>query len=277
MALTAGTRLGPYQIVSLIGAGGMGDVYRARDMRLGRDVALKVLPEAFLADAERIARFEREAKAIASFNHPNIARHPRPRGKPGDRGAGAGARRGADARRRIAGEPIPLDEALSIARQIAQALDAAHERGIVHRDLKPANIVLTVEGVAKVLDFGLAKIASSGAGPAAVNDLTHSPTALGPTGQGVLLGTAPYMSPEQARGKAVDKRTDVWAFGCVLFEMLTGRRAFSGETSSDTIAAILERQPDWTQLPSSTPLAAKFGVVACLRVSVGEGFAQHDL
>jgi eukaryotic-like serine/threonine-protein kinase len=264
VALTAGTRLGPYQIVSLIGAGGMGDVYRARDTRLGRDVALKVLPEAFLADAERIARFEREAKAIASFNHPNIgAIH----GLEESHGIAALVLElveGPTLAHRIAGEPIPLHEALSIARQIAQALDAAHERGIVHRDLKPGNIVLTAEGVAKVLDFGLAKIASSDAGPAAVNDLTRSPTALGPTGEGVLLGTAPYMSPEQARGKAVDKRTDVWAFGCVLFEMLTGRRAFSGETSSDTIAAILERQPDWTQLPSSTPPATRRLLRRCL-------------
>ena len=245
MPLAAGDRLGPYQIVAPLGVGGMGEVYRARDAKLGRDVAIKILPEAFTKDAERLARFEREARVLASLNHPNI-------------GTIFGMEHGALILELIEGQELgqhirpehglPLAEALAIARQIADALDAAHERGIVHRDLKPANIRITPEGVVKVLDFGLAKPAGD-----ASPDLSHSPTVMGPTESGVVLGTARYMSPEQARGKAVDKRTDIWAFGCVLYELLTGRRAFEGETTSDVIAAVIEREPTLDVLPASTP------------------------
>jgi Tol biopolymer transport system component len=248
----AGTRLGAYEIVASLGAGGMGEVYRARDTKLGREVAIKVLPAAFAADPERLARFEREARVLASLNHPHIAQI---------YGVEESGALTALVLELVEGEPLserlrkgalPVADALSLARQIAEALDAAHERGIVHRDLKPANIVVAHDGTVKVLDFGLAKAGETG-GSAGVEGLTHSPTMMGPTMAGVLLGTAPYMSPEQARGKTVDKRTDIWAFGCVLYEMLTGRRAFPGETSTDTIAAILEREPDWRALPASTP------------------------
>jgi eukaryotic-like serine/threonine-protein kinase len=246
----AGTRLGPYEILSLIGAGGMGEVYRARDPKLGREVAIKILPPAFAADPDRLARFDREARVLASLNHPHIAQI---YGVEETGGVAALVLELVDGQpldaRLKGGRAIPIDDALAIARQIADALDAAHERGVIHRDLKPANIVLTRDGSVKVLDFGLAteRNASSDA------ELTHSPTVLGPSVDGVLLGTAPYMSPEQARGRAVDRRTDIWAFGCVLYEMLTGRRAFAGETTSDTIAAILERGVDWTRLPAKTP------------------------
>ncbi len=260
MVLAPGARLGSYEIIGPLGAGGMGEVYRARDTALGRDVAIKVLPAVFAQDADRLARFEREARVLGSLNHPNIATLYCIE-KVGDgralvmelvEGSGLGELMRPGAGMRVA-------EAIAIARQIADALDAAHERGIVHRDLKPANVRLTADGVVKVLDFGLAK--SGVEGP---SDLTNSPTVIGPTASGVVLGTAPYMSPEQARGKFVDKRTDIWAFGCVLYEMLAGRRAFPGETSSDTIAAILEREPDWSALPASTPLAVRRLLQRCL-------------
>ena len=224
MALTPGTRLGVYEVTALIGEGGMGQVYRATDTKLKRQVAIKILPPSLAADADRLARFQREAEVLASLNHPNI-------------GAIYGVENEGDvhalvlelvegqtlAEKLKSQRPkgIRLDEALAIARQIADALDAAHERGIVHRDLKPANIALSPDGVVKVLDFGLAK---PGAG-AESDELTNSPTMMAPTVEGMLLGTAPYMSPEQARGKAIDKRTDIWAFGCVLYEMLTDRKS----------------------------------------------------
>jgi serine/threonine protein kinase len=226
VALEPGVRVGPYQIHSAIGAGGMGEVYRARDTELGRDVAIKVLPELFAADSDRVARFQREAQLLASLNHPNIAQI-------------YGLERAGDSRAlvlelvegptladRIAHGPIPVDEALPIARQVAHALEAAHEQGIIHRDLKPANIKVRPDGTVKVLDFGLAKALSN---DASAPDLSMSPTVTSPaqmTARGVILGTAAYMSPEQARGKAVDKRADIWAFGCVLYEMLTGHSAF---------------------------------------------------
>ena len=264
MALSNGVRLGLYEIVAPLGAGGMGEVYRARDTKLGRDVAIKVLPASFAADPDRLARFEREARLLASLNHPNIAQIYGVEESSGITALVLELVEGetlAEKLRGLGARGLGLTETLVVSRQIADALDAAHERGIVHRDLKPANIIITPDGTVKVLDFGLAK-GSGGAGTAGGSGeseewdegLTHSPTVMAPTIQGVLLGTAPYMSPEQARGKSVDKRTDIWAFGCVLYEMLTGRRAFSGETTSDAIAAILEREPDWTLLlPPSTP------------------------
>ena len=269
MTLAPGSRLGAYEIVALLGAGGMGEVYRARDLKLGRDVALKVLPASVASDAERLSRFEREARLLASLNHPYIGAIYGVEESPSTRAGQAPITAlvlelvdGETLADRIARHSaMPLPEVVAIARQIADALDAAHDRGIVHRDLKPANIKVTGDGTVKVLDFGLARggdassgsAGSSGPGWPVGADLSASPTMLAPTVQGVLLGTVPYMSPEQARGKAVDKRTDIWAFGCVLYEMLTRRRAFPGETASDTIAAILEREPDWSALPVTTP------------------------
>jgi serine/threonine protein kinase len=247
-----GRQLGPYEIVAQIGAGGMGGVYRARDHRLDRDVALKILPDLFLSDPDRVARFEREAKVLASLNHLNIAQIHGLEESGGLRALVMELIEGPTLADRIAQGPIPVNEALPVAKQIADALEAAHGKGIIHRDLKPANIKLTPDGTVKVLDFGLAKtVARDAVGP----DLTQAPmgTIGGRTRDGMLLGTVAYMSPEQARGQPVDKRTDIWAFGCVLFEMLTGHVAFSGETISDTIAAVLDREPDWTRLPVATP------------------------
>jgi serine/threonine protein kinase len=240
MALAPGTRLGPFEIGARIGAGGMGDVYRARDTNLGRDVAIKVLPDAFAQDPERLARFEREAKTLASLNHPNIAII---HGIEKTNGVGALVMElvdGPTLADRIAQGPIPLDEALPIARQIAEALEAAHEHGIIHRDLKPANIKLTADGNAKVLDFGLAKAMDgwdNGRHVSSADMLSQAPTLSSPamTMGGVILGTAAYMSPEQAKAKPIDKRTDIWAFGCVLYEMLTGARAFQGDEVADTL------------------------------------------
>ena len=232
----------------------MGKVYRARDTRLKRDVAIKILPESFASDPDRLARFQREAEVLASLSHPNIAAIHGLEETDGARALVMELVEGETLADRIARGPIPLDEALPIAKQIAEALEAAHEQGVIHRDLKPANIKVTPSGQVKVLDFGLAK-AMEPAG-ASTPGASLSPTISSPammTGVGVLLGTAAYMSPEQARGKTVDKRTDIWAFGCVLFEMLTGRRAFDGEGVSDTIASVLRGEPDWTALPRDTP------------------------
>jgi len=251
MRLAPGARLGAYEVVALVGAGGMGEVYRAHDTTLKRDVALKVLPEAFAADPDRLARFRREAQTLAALNHQHIAAI---YGFESGNGASAAHAlvlefvEGPTLADRLAGASIPITEALTLAKQIAEALEAAHDRGIVHRDLKPANIKVTPEGVLKVLDFGLAKAASSeGAGP----DVSHSPTFTGAgTRAGVILGTAAYMSPEQARGQVVDKRTDIWAFGCVLYEMLAGRAPFARDTVADTLAALVDRDPDWQALPA---------------------------
>jgi eukaryotic-like serine/threonine-protein kinase len=252
LALTPGTRLGPYEIVAAIGAGGMGEVYKARDTRLDRDVAIKILPEAFAADADRVARFQREAKTLAALNHPNIAQIFGLEQAGDVRALAMEFVAGEDLSDRIARGPIPLDEALPIAKQIAEALEAAHEQGIIHRDLKPANIKVRADGTVKVLDFGLAKALDPLASSPVVS---QSPTITSPalTQLGVIVGTAAYMSPEQARGRAVDKRSDIWAFGVILFEMLTGRRAFDGETISDVLAKVIEREPDWNALPTSTP------------------------
>ena len=262
-----GTRLGVYEVVAPLGVGGMGEVYRARDSRLQRDVALKTLPPAFLQDPERRSRFEREARVLASLNHPHIA------AIYGIEDADTNTGRvpvlvlelveGRTLDEHAAGEPLPLDEAVAIARQIAEALEAAHERGIVHRDLKPANVKLTPEGQVKVLDFGLAKSADPAAGPLA--DPGASPTLTADvTAAGTIMGTAAYMSPEQARGKTVDRRADIWAFGAVLFEMLSGHRAFPGETVSDSLAAILRAEPDWSKLPSTVPPTLRTLLRRCL-------------
>ena len=238
MPISSGTRLGPYEIVALVGAGGMGEVYRARDPRMGREVAIKVSAERFTD------RFEREVRAVAALNHPNICQIY----DVGPNYLVMELVEGPTLADRLNTGAVPLEEALVIARQIGDALEAAHEKGIVHRDLKPANIKITPEGSVKVLDFGLAKIAESAAAVSGNPD--DSPTvAMGATLAGQIMGTAAYMSPEQARGKTVDKRADVWAFGVVLHEMLTGRRLFDGETISDTLAGVLTKEPDYRPVP----------------------------
>jgi Tol biopolymer transport system component len=257
--LFAGARLGPYEILSALGAGGMGEVYRARDTRLHRDVALKVLPEGFALDPDRLARFRREAQVLASLNHPNIgAIHGLEETDPSTSSGQAVCAlvlelvEGPTLADRIAQGPMPVDEALAIAQQIADALEAAHEQGVVHRDLKPANIKVRPDGAVKVLDFGLAKALGNEAGPSTGTPaiVTNSPTlSMAMTGAGVILGTAAYMAPEQARGKVVDRRADIWAFGVVLYEMLTGKTLFTGETASDTLASVLKEQPDVDRLP----------------------------
>jgi Tol biopolymer transport system component len=253
MSLAVGARIGVYEVSGVLGAGGMGEVYRARDTRLKRDVAIKILPQAFAATPERLTRFEREAQVLASLNHPHIAAIYGAEETAGGPAIVMELVEGETLAARIARGPLPSAQAIDFARQIADALDAAHEKGIVHRDLKPANIVVTPSAAIKVLDFGLAKVATPDSG---VMDLTQSPTMPGGmTADGVIVGTVAYMSPEQARGLPIDKRTDIWAFGCVLYEMLTGRAAFAGNTNSDTIAAVLEREPGWSALPASTPPA----------------------
>jgi serine/threonine-protein kinase len=265
MVLAAGTRLGVYEIEAPLGAGGMGEVYRARDTKLNRPVAIKILPDGFARDGERVARFRREALILASLNHPHIA--------------GIHDLHEADGRRflvlelidgetladRIVKGPLAVDDAVRVARQIAEALEAAHEKGIVHRDLKPSNIALTADDWVKVLDFGLAK--ATGSAPPS-GELANSPTVTSAdamTGAGLILGTAAYMSPEQAKGRVADKRSDVWAFGCVLYEMLTGRRAFQGDDVSDTLASVLKGHPDWNALPAQVPPAVRTLVEGCLR------------
>src|SRR5580765_2324557 len=284
MPLAVGTRLGLYEIVAPLGAGGMGEVYRARDTKLGRSVAVKILPDAFALVPDRLARFEREAKVLASLNHPHItALHGMEESEgrhflvmelvEGETLADAIA---AKARGPGAPRGLETDDALTIARQIADALEAAHEQGIIHRDLKPANIKLRPDGTVKVLDFGLAKAldpagrdssASLTSGATVMHDPLQSPTMASPaamTGMGVILGTAAYMAPEQARGRAVDRRADIWAFGVVLFEMLTGRLAFHGDTISDTVAAVLTRESDWRAVPQATPESVRGLLRRCL-------------
>ena len=281
LALTVGSRLGSFDITGTLGAGGMGEVYRATDTNLGRQVAIKVLPEAFAQDAERLARFEREAKTLAALNHPNIAQIYGLEKSDGIRALVMELVEGPTLADRIAQGPVLVDETLQIAKQIVEAIEAAHEQGVIHRDLKPANIKLRPDGVVKVLDFGLAKALDSAPGI----DASQSPTITSPammTGVGVLLGTAAYMSPEQARGKTVDKRTDIWAFGCVFYEMLTGKRAFDGDNVTDTIAAVVRAEPDWTRLPGDTPLPIQRLLRRCLvKESSGRlrdiGDARFDL
>ncbi len=264
MSLSDGTRLGSYEILSALGAGGMGEVYRARDTRLDRDVAIKLLPEVFAADAERLARFQREAKVLASLNHPHIGAIYGLEDAGGVTALVMELVEGEDLARRLSRGAIPLDEALPIARQIAEALEAAHEQGIVHRDLKPANIMVRLDGAVKVLDFGLAKALEPAAGTGA--NVTPSPTITSPaiTQMGIILGTAAYMSPEQVKGRQADKRSDVWAFGVVLYEMLSGRRAFEGDDISDTLASVLRQDIDMTALPAATPPPVRRLVARCL-------------
>jgi serine/threonine protein kinase len=269
MALGAGSRFGSYEILSVIGEGGMGRVYRARDAKLHRIVAVKVLPESVAGDPERIARFEREARTLATPNHPHIAQIY------GLEDTGSGHAllmecvEGEDLAQRIARGPIPWREGLPIARQIAEALEAAHEQGIVHRDLKPANIKLTTDGVVKVLDFGLAKMAGDTTSRNETDQprLANSPTITSPaamTQAGMILGTAAYMSPEQAKGRAADKRSDVWAFGCVFYEMLTGKRAFPGDDVMETLAAVVRADPDFDALPRDVPSHVRVLIEQCL-------------
>jgi len=268
-----GRTLGHYRIVEKIGEGGMGVVYLARDERLDRDVAVKVLPEEVAQDEERLARFEREAKLLASLNHQNIATLHGLEEHEGQRFLVMELAEGETLAERITKGSIPVDQALEVARQIAEGLEAAHEQGIIHRDLKPANVMLSPEGKVKVLDFGLAKAWQPEESDA---DLTHSPTLTAQmTAAGVLLGTAAYMSPEQARGKPVDKRADIWAFGCVLWEMLIGQRLFTGDTVSDVLAAVLREEPDWKGLPASTPVAVRRLLRRCLQRDPGRRF--HDI
>jgi eukaryotic-like serine/threonine-protein kinase len=275
--VSAGRRLGSYEILSALGAGGMGEVYRARDAKLNREVALKVLPEAFTRDPDRLARFTREAHVLAALNHPHIGAIYGLEDSGHTHALVLELVEGDTLADRIARGTIPIDDALTIARQICAALEAAHERGIIHRDLKPANIKITPDGVVKVLDFGLAKLVEgpATAGPSVPPDMgagfsrpdTMSPTITSPamvTGVGVLLGTAAYMSPEQAKGREADKRSDLWAFGCVLYEMLTGRRPFDGEDISDTLANVLKIDPDWLALPSELPPAIRTLLQSCL-------------
>ena len=253
MALSPGTTIGHYDVTSLLGEGGMGQVWQATDTQLNREVALKILPDAFAADPDRLARFKREAQILASLNHPNIAAIYGIEESEGTRALVLELVEGPTLADRISKGPIPLDEALPIAKQIAEALEAAHEAGVIHRDLKPANIKVREDGTVKVLDFGLAKAFQPDAGdPSLSASPTISLTAAA-TQIGMVLGTAAYMAPEQASGKAVDKRADVWAFGAVLYEMLTGTRPFAGDDVSKTLARVIDRDPDWTALPKDLP------------------------
>jgi hypothetical protein len=263
LALTPGARLGVYDITAPIGEGGMGQVYRATDAKLKRQVAIKVLPPSLAVDADRLARFRREAEVLASLNHPNIAAIYGLEESGGMTALVMELVEGDDLSQRIARGAIPLDEALPIAKQIVEGLEAAHERGIIHRDLKPANIKVRGDGAVKVLDFGLAK-AMDPAG-ASVAHAANSPTLTAhATALGMVIGTAAYMAPEQAKGKAVDRRADIWAFGVVLYEMLAGRSAFAGDTVTDIIAAVVTREPDWTALPAATPASIRRLLARCL-------------
>ena len=273
MSLKPGTRLGNYEVLSALGAGGMGEVFRARDTKLGREVAIKVLPEEFSQDKERLARFEREAKLLAALNHTNIATLYGLEEFEGKPFLVMELIEGETLGDRIARGPIQIDEAIPMFIQIAEGLEAAHEKGIIHRDLKPANIKITPEGKLKILDFGLAKAYGGETPP---SNLSEFPTATRGTEHGVILGTASYMSPEQARGKPVDRRTDVWSFACVFYEALTGRKAFVGETVSDTIARILTKEPDWKALPEETTGATRLLLRRCLEKDVRKRLRHVD-
>jgi serine/threonine protein kinase len=256
-----GRMLDHYQITSQLGKGGMGEVYQAKDQKLGRDVAIKVLPEEFARDTDRVARFQREAKVLASLNHPNIAAIYGLEESSGTNFLVLELVEGETLADRIKAGPVPVEESLKLALQIAEALEAAHEKGVIHRDLKPANIKVTPDGNVKVLDFGLAK---AFARDKEVN-LSNSPTlSEAATLQGVILGTAAYMSPEQARGETVNKKADIWAFGCVLFEMLTGRATFEGRTVSDVLASVIKSEPEWKRLPPNLHPRIRLLLERCL-------------
>jgi serine/threonine-protein kinase len=258
-----GSSLSHYRIIEKLGAGGMGEVYRAEDTNLDRQVAIKVLPDIFSGDPERLARFEREAKLLASLNHPNIAAIYGLEETGGKRFLVLELVEGETLAQRIHREALPVEEALEVCRQIAEGLEAAHEKGIIHRDLKPANVKISPEGKVKLLDFGLARALHD---QAATADLSHSPTITeAMTRPGVVLGTAAYMSPEQAKGKTVDKRADIWAFGCVMYECLTGKRAFRGDDVTEVMAKILEAEPDWSLLSANTPSSIRALLRRCLR------------
>jgi serine/threonine protein kinase len=271
-----GRQIGVYRVDARLGAGGMGEVYRARDQKLGRDVAIKVLPTAFTSDSERLARFEREARLLATLNHPNIGAIYGFEESDGVRAlilelvdGDTLAELLARADRRAKGQEhtgLPLNQALTIASQIADALDAAHEKGIVHRDLKPANIKITRDGAVKVLDFGLAKLTQASDPGLQTPDLSNLPTVtVGHTHEGLILGTAAYMSPEQASGQPIDKRTDIWAFGCVLYELLTGKQTFTGKSVPEILGSIFKAEPDWSLLPATTPREISTLIRRCLQ------------
>ncbi|HXI03891.1 MAG TPA: serine/threonine-protein kinase, partial [Candidatus Saccharimonadales bacterium] len=263
MDLQPGQMLAHYRLVGKIGEGGMGIVWKADDTKLGRQVAIKILPEIFAADAERMARFSREAQVLAALNHPHVAAIYGLEEQGPLRGLVLELIDGETLAERIARGPVPVDEALRLAAQIAEAMEAAHETGTVHRDLKPANVKITEKGSVKVLDFGLAKALIGD--PAASPNSTQSPTiTASPTQAGIILGTASYMSPEQARGRPAGRRSDVWSFGVVLFEMLTGGRLFAGETITDVLAAVVRAEPEWEKLPAGTPPAVRRLLRRCL-------------
>src|SRR5437867_5555978 len=258
MALAIGTQLGSMEVTALIGRGGMGEVYRARDMKLKRDVAIKILPDEFSRDADRVARFQREAEVLASLNHPNIAAIYDLQEANGSRYLVLELVEGETLADRIARGPIPVEEAFDIAKNICEALEAAHEKGIIHRDLKPANVKITPDGKVKVLDFGIAKILQSEA------SADSAVTVASLTG-GVVMGTPAYMSPQQAKGQNANRNSDVWAFGCVLYEMLTGCAVFKGETVSEILVGVLKAEPDWQRLPVETPVPIRRLLRRCLQ------------
>jgi len=263
--LIAPSSIAHYKITTKLGEGGMGAVYRATDTKLGRDVAIKVLPDSFANDHDRLARFTREAQVLASLNHPNIAAIYGVE----DRALILELVEGPTLAERLVHGATPLEEALPIARQIAEGMEFAHERGIIHRDLKPSNVKIRDDGTVKLLDFGLAKAFSLDEGSGSA-ELMNSPTLTGRATQlGVILGTAAYMAPEQAKGKAVDRRADIWAFGIVVYEMLTGKRGYQAEDVSETLAAVLTREVDWTALPAATPARLRTLLRDCLRAPVG--------
>ena len=255
-------RIGSYDVTALIGEGGMGQVYQATDTKLNRQVALKILPEAFATDPDRLARFQREAQVLASLNHPNIAQIHGLEESGGTRALVLELVEGPTLADRISKGPIPVDEALPVAKQIAEALEAAHEQGVIHRDLKPANVKVRDDGTVKVLDFGLAKALDT----APEGDPSQSPTlTAAATQMGVIMGTAAYMSPEQARGKPADKRADIWAFGCVLYEMVTGGRAFGGSGTSEVLAGVIKSEPNWSALPGDLSATLHTYLRRCLQ------------